>query len=216
MCDWDKELANWAEEATNTATGTAGGMGAQSAIRGAQAAALKEVTLALIAKGGVELAPLPSPSFSSRRFMVWKTSGSWRPVIDLSLLIRFVDISHFRLVTIQSVLMSVQQGDCMASVDHQEAYIQVPVHPESRHFLRFVAHGCTYEFKALCFSLSTGPQVFPRAMAPVSVVLLSLGIRMRHYQDDWLVQASSWEALLWDLGVVLSLCRELGVVVNPE
>ena len=51
--------------------------------------ALEEVTLGLIAKGAVELAPLPSPGFYSRLFVVWKTSGSWRPVIDLSHLNRF-------------------------------------------------------------------------------------------------------------------------------
>ena len=39
---------------------------------------------------------------------------------------------------------------------------------------------------------------------------------MRRYLDDWLVQASSWKGLLRDLGVVLSLCRELGIVINPE
>ena len=44
-------------------------------------AALEEVTLGLIAKGAVELAPLPSPGFYSCLFVVWKTSGSWRPVI---------------------------------------------------------------------------------------------------------------------------------------
>ena len=72
--------------------------------------ALGEVTQALIAKGAVELAPLPSSGFYSRLFVVWKTSGSWRPVIDLSTLNRFVDVSHFRMETIQSVLLSVRQG----------------------------------------------------------------------------------------------------------
>ena len=71
-------------------------------------AALEEVTLALVAKGAVELAPLPSPGFYSRLFVVWKTSGSWRPVIDLSRLNRFVDTSHFQMETIQSVLLSVR------------------------------------------------------------------------------------------------------------
>ena len=68
--------------------------------------ALEEVTLDLIAKGAVELAPLPPLCFYSRLFMVWKTSGSWRPVIDLSTLNRFVDVSHFRMKTIQSVLLA--------------------------------------------------------------------------------------------------------------
>ena len=61
-----------------------------------------------------------------------------------------------------------------------------------------------------------GPKVFTRVMAPVFVILHSLGICMRRYLDDWLVQSSSRESLLQDLQVVLDLCRELGIVVNPE
>ena len=62
--------------------------------------ALEGVTLGLITKGAVELAPLPSPGFYIRLFVIWKTSGSWRPVIDLSALNRFVDVSHFQMETI--------------------------------------------------------------------------------------------------------------------
>ena len=164
----------------------------------------------------MELAPLPSPGFYSCLFVVWKTSGSWRPAIDLSTLNRFVDVSHFRMETIQSVLLSVRQGDWMASIDLKEAYLQVPIHPESRQSLLFVAHGRTYQFTALCFGLSTAPQVFSWVMAPVSAILHSWGIRMRRYLDDWLVQSSSQEALLRDLQVVLNLCRELGIVINQE
>ena len=50
-------------------------------------AALEDFTLGLIVKGAVELAPLPSPGFYSRLFVLWKTSGSWRPVIDLSYIV---------------------------------------------------------------------------------------------------------------------------------
>ena len=115
--------------------------------------ALEEVTRALISKGAVELAPLPSLGFYSRFFVVWKASGSWRPVIDLS---------HF------------------------------------------------------CFSLASAPQVFTRVMAPLSSILHSMGIRLRRYFDDWLIQFSSQEAVLRDLQVVLDLCTELRIVVNPE
>ena len=178
--------------------------------------ALRDCSQALVAKSAVELAPLPSLGFYSRLFVVWKTSWSWRPVIDLSTLNLFVDVAHFRMETIQSVLLSVRQGDWMASIDLKEAYLQIPVHPDSRHFLRFVALGRVYQFSALCFGLSTAPQVFSRVMAHVSAILHSWGIRMRRYLDDWLVQSSSREALLHDLRVVLNLCRELGIVVNPS
>ena len=154
-------------------------------------AALEEVPLGFIAMGAVELASLTSPAFSSHLFIVWKTSRSWRPVIALSHLIRFVDVSPFQMVTIQSVLLSVRQGDWMASIDLAEAYLPVPVHPTSRHFLRFIFRDTVYQFQAMCFGLSTAPQVFTRVMAPVSAILHSLGIRMRRYLDDWLIQSSS-------------------------
>ena len=179
-------------------------------------AALEEVTLGLVVKGAVELAPLPSPGFYSRLFVVWKTSGSWRPVIDLSHPNRFVDVSLFQMETIQSVLLSVRQGDWMASIDLKEAYLQVPVHHASRHFLRLVFRDQVFQFKALCFGLSTAPKVFTRVMAPVSAILHSMGIRMRLYLDDWLVQSSSRESLLRYLQTVLQLCHELGIVVNPQ
>ena len=104
-------------------------------------------------------------------FVLWKTSGSWCPVIDLSHLTRFVDVSHFQMETIQSVLLSVRQGDWMTSIDLKEAYLQVQLHPDSRHFLRFVSKGHVFQFKALCFGLSTALQVFSRVMAPVSAIL---------------------------------------------
>ena len=52
-------------------------------------------------------------------------------------------------------------------------------------------------------------------MAPVSTILHSWGIRLRRYLDHWLVHSSSRDSLLRDLQVVLDLCRELGIVVNP-
>ena len=48
--------------------------------------ALAQVVDSLLRKGAIELAPHPSLSYYNRLFIVMKTSGSWRPVIDLSLL----------------------------------------------------------------------------------------------------------------------------------
>ena len=84
-----------------------------------------------------------------------KASGSWRPVIDLSLLNLKVQNTSFKKETLQSVLLPVWPGDWMVSLDLKDAYLHVPMHPESRRFLRFVACGKVYQFKVLCFGLST-------------------------------------------------------------
>ena len=161
-----------------------------SSIRGK---ALEEEVLSLLEKGAIELAPLPSPGYYSRLFVVMKASGSWRPVIDLSLLNLKIQKTSFKMETLQSVLLSVRAGDWMVSLDLKAAYLQVPMHPESRKFLRFIAFGKVYQFqfKVLCFGLSTAPQVFTQAMAPVSAFLHRSSIRLRQYVDNWLVQASS-------------------------
>ena len=145
-----------------------------------------------------------------------KASGSWRPVIDLSLLNLKVLKTPFKMETLQSVLLSVRRGDWMVSINLKDAYLQVPMHPESRKYLRFMAFGKVCQFKVLCFGLSTAPQVFTRVMAPVSAILYSLGIQLKRYLDDWLIQASSREQVLLALRTVLRLCNSLGIVINWE
>ena len=170
----------------------------------------------MLAKGAIKLAPLPSPGFYSQLFVVMKASGAWRPVIDLSTLNLRVQQTSFKMETLQSVLLSVRPGDWMVSLDLKDAYLQVLMHPESRKFLRFMAEGKVYRFKVLCFGLSTALQVFTRVMAPVSAILHRMGLRLRRYLDDWLLQASSRKQVLLALRTVLRLCRSLGIVVNWE
>ena len=102
----------------------------------------------------------------------------------------------------------------MISLDLQDAYLQVPVHHDSRRFLRFVVDGKPFQFRVLCFGLTTAPQVFMRIMAPVSAILHRHGVRMLRYLDDWLILASSEIACLQSRDRLLAVCTELGIRVN--
>ena len=167
----------------------------------------------LIHKGAIELAP-QSPGFYSRLFVVQKDSGAWRPIIDLSTLNGYIANSKFHMETPQTVLRAVRSGDWMISVDLQDAYFQVPIHPDSRKYLRFVFRGVSYQFKVLCFGLTIAPQVFTRLMAPVSSILHRYGIRMLRYLDDWLVLADSRTTCLEARDKLLQVCEELGLQIN--
>ena len=167
----------------------------------------------LLRKGAVEPAP-QSPGFYSRLFLVKKASGSWRPIIDLSTLNDYITSSRFHTETPRSVLNSILPGDWMISLDLQDAYLQVPVHHDSRRFLRFVVDGKPFQFRVLCFGLTTAPQVFTRIMAPVSAILHRHGVRMLRYLDDWLILASSKIACLQSRDRLLAVCTELGIQVN--
>ena len=167
----------------------------------------------LLRKGAIEPAP-QSPGFYSRLFLAQKASGLWRPIIDLSTLNDYITSSHFHMETPRSVLSSIHPGDWMISLDLQDAYLQVPVHHDSRRYLRFVVAGKSYQFRVLCFGLTTAPQVFTRIMAPVSAILHRYGVRMLRYLDDWLILASTEIACIQSRDRLLSICTELVIQVN--
>ena len=102
----------------------------------------------------------------------------------------------------------------MVFIDLKDVYLQIPVHPNSRQLLRFVALGVPYQFKALCFGLSTAPQVFTLVMALVSATLRRLGVQMCCYLDDWSVLASSRTNAMWARDMVLAHCCDLEILVN--
>ena len=175
--------------------------------------ALSAAVLDLRAKDVIEPAS-PDPGFYSQLFVTPKVTGSWRPVIDLSRLNRFVRLSRFRMETSASVLQSLHPGNWMVSLDLQDAYLQVPVHPDSRRFLRFRVGAEVFQFKALCFGLSSAPQVFTRVMAPVSSFMHRYSFRILHYLDDWLVLGSSFQEITRARDFLLWLCDQLGILVN--
>ena len=143
----------------------------------------------MLAKGALEIALDPGPNFYSRLFLVEKASEGWRPVISLSHLNKFVQLTPFQVETVSSVLLSVGEADFLASLDLKDAYFQISIHQSSRKLLRFTLEGTVYWCSALGSGLSTAPQVFTRVFAAVWAP--SHGIRLLRYLDDWLVLASS-------------------------
>ena len=181
-----------------------------SSIRGK---ALEREFQDLLHKQAIEQAP-QTPGFYSRLFVVQKDSEAWRPIIDLSTLNTYIASQHFHMETPQSVLRSIRLGDWMISLDLQDAYLQVPVHPELRLYLRFTMGGVPYQLRVLCFGLTTSPQVFTRLMAPISAILHRYCIRMLRYLDDWLILAESRTTCLQARDRLLQLYEELGLQVN--
>ena len=164
-------------------------------------------------KGGHRTGSL-FPRLLQPSFVTPKVTGGWRPVIDLSRLNHWVNVSHFHMETAQSVLQPLRQGDWMVSLDLKDFYLQVLVHPSSRQYLRFCVGDSVFQFCALCFGLSTAQQAFTRVVAPVSSIMHRYGFRILRYLDDWLVLESSFQEIVWVRDLLLWLCQKLGIHVN--
>ncbi|XP_045133325.1 uncharacterized protein LOC123517379 [Portunus trituberculatus] len=108
-------------------------------------------------------------------------------------------------------MSAIHRHDWMTAIDLWDAYFQIPVHPDSRKFLRFTWRGRHFQFRVLCFGLSTAPQVFTRMMGPVSVALHQQGVRLLRYLDDWLLLAYSEQTALEATSYLLRLCASLGI-----
>ena len=86
------------------------------------------------AEGAVKPVEDCRAGFYARVFLVPKVTGGWRPVFVLSVLNSFLAVTPFRMETVSSVLESMTEGEWMVSLDLEDAYFQVPIHPQSRRF----------------------------------------------------------------------------------
>ena len=87
---------------------------------------------------------------------------------------------------------------------------------QSRKYMRFHLQGRSYQFKALPFGLSTAPMEFTVVAKEVKLVAFQKGIRIHQYLDDWLVRASTHHTCLQHTQTLVTLCQELGWLVNKE
>ena len=83
----------------------------------------------MLKKGAIQEVSPSDQAFYSRLFLVPKKEGTYRPVIDLSSLNRFVPHVHFKTEGLHCLKTVVRKGDPMTSIDLKDAYFSVaPLH----------------------------------------------------------------------------------------
>ena len=117
----------------------------------------------------------------------------WRPVIDLNRLNTFLHIEKFKMETPESIRTSLIPGEWVSSIDLSDTYLHIPIHPNSRKYLRFCYKSQVFQFTSLPFGLATAPQVFTMIVKEVKLMALSRGLRILQYLDDWLIRSQSQE-----------------------
>ena len=111
-------------------------------------------------------------------------NGKLRLIIDLSVLNHFVYTQTFKMETQRKVKDAVQLKDWAFSLDLTDTYLHIPIHHQSRKYLRFTLRGRVYQFKALPFGLSTSPFIFTRLMTVIATFLRRRAITLHPYLND--------------------------------
>ena len=91
--------------------------------------ALQQEVQEMLEKGAIERIVEPDPGFYNRLFLVPKKGGTWRPVLDVSRLNKYISKTKFSMETSQSVREAIGREDWMISLDMKDAYFYIPIHP---------------------------------------------------------------------------------------
>ena len=73
-----------------------------------------------------------------------------------------------------------------------------------------------FQFTSLPFRLATAPQVFAVIINKVKLIVLTRGIRLHQYLDDWLIRAQSQVEAQVNTQPVVDLTQSLGCIINQE
>ncbi|KAL1914873.1 uncharacterized protein VTP21DRAFT_7789 [Calcarisporiella thermophila] len=178
--------------------------------------AISEEVRSLLEKEAIEEVPRDAPGIVSNIFVISKSSGKLRPVVDLRLLNQSVKKERFKMETLQSILPLIQKDDWLTSIDLKDAFLHVPVHQGSRKYLQFIWGGRKYQFKVLLFGLTSSSRIFTKVLRPVLTVCRKAGIRVAAYLDDLLIAASSIEESKMHTQMLINTLEKFGFVANFE
>lgn len=147
-------------------------------------------------------------------FLVQKKSGSWRPVIDLTYLNKFIEHGKFKMETQSTIQRAIQPADWMISMDLKDAYFHVPVEKEFHKYLQFQVRQDHLQFICLPFGLTTSPLVFSKVLLATVALIRLKGVRLYHYPDDLLILSQNREQLLAHREQVISTLSSFGWLLN--
>ena len=180
-----------------------------------QSVLLEEVSK-LRKKGAVHRVQQSEAHIISPTFVVPKSGGGWRLIIDLRYLNSHMVPPHFKMEGLYMLPSIVRQGWFMVKLDLKDAYLTIPVAQESWSLLTFQVGSphTLMQFRCLPFGLCTAPFTFSKATKPVTQFLQQLGVHLIIYLDDLLLAAPTKDQLLVDLSTTIWLLASLGFLIN--
>ena len=170
----------------------------------------------LLKKGVIEESIHEEDEFVSCIFTRPKKNGGLRIILNLSELNKYMEYQHFKMDNLQTVTQLVTKNCCMASIDLKDAYYSVPIHSNSRKYLKFIWQNQLFQFKVLPNGLSSAPRLFTKILKPVFATLRTRGIKVIGYLDDTLVIGNTRSETEVAVYETKALLEELGFTIHPE
>lgn len=119
---------------------------------------------------------------------------------------------HYPLPRIEDLFASLAGGQRFSKLDLSHAYLQIPVHEDSRKYLTITTHKGMFIYNRLPFGITSAPSIFQRVMEQVLQGLPSVHC----FLDDILITGKDDAHHLENLEAVLSRLEKCGLRVKRE
>ena len=178
---------------------------------------IKNELMKFLDKGVIEIVSHSPGQYVSNIFLRPKREeGSYRVILNLKSLNRFIQYHHFKMDVFESVLPLISAGCFMQSVDIKDAYYCVPVARADRKFLRFSYDGVLYQFTCIPNGLASGPRIYTKICKPVFATLRKMGVSITGYIDDSLIVSDTKSEAKEAGEKTTKLLQDLGFIINWE
>lgn len=154
--------------------------------------------------------------FISPIFLRPKNDGSFRLILNLKKLNKFMPKIHFKMDTIHTVTELIHESSYMTKIDLKDAYYSIPINNNDKKYLKFMHKGKLFHFTCLPNGLSCGPRKFTKLLKPALTSLRTLGINIIAYIDDLIIIDDSYQKCVNATQICVSLFDSLGFVIHPE
>ena len=149
-------------------------------------------------------------------FLSPKKNGSYRLILNLKELNKFVCYEKFKMDHIYHVLSMVHHYDFLSSIDLTEAYSSVFVSRSHWCYLMFEWKGETFCYTCIPSGISNGPCLFTRLCKPLLAYLCHQGVEIVIYIDDTFLRAANEEELNRRLKITMHTLEGCGFLINHD
>ena len=169
-----------------------------------------EKELANLQELGV-ISPVQSSPWAAPVVPVLKKNGKIRLCGDFKLTINQASpIETYPLPRVDELFSNLAGGKYFTKLDMSNAYLQLPLHPESRQVVTINTHRGLFQYNRLPFGVASAPAIFQRCMDTLLQGLRGVSV----YIDDILITGASKQEHLENLEAVLQKLQAAGMRLN--
>ncbi|KAI7951629.1 hypothetical protein MJO28_007313 [Puccinia striiformis f. sp. tritici] len=144
--------------------------------------------------------------------IAWHNDKS-RMVGDFRCLNNYTKADYYPIPRIDHSLHNLSKAKYITAMDVLKGFHQIPIHPESRKFMRIICHLGIYEYLRMPFGIKNAPSHFQRMMDSVFGSFIRQGWMMV-YIDDILIYSDDWDTHVQKIKTVLSTATATGLKMS--